>query len=205
MFEVFSIFGKISSTRLEDTQYWAFIDYERKESALLAIKYLNGQTYLHGSRIPIEVRFKEKKYNSFMSKKHAQEDLDPFAYSMTNIYHEVWDNDQHYYYNYQTQKSQFEPPPPGSKVIYTTENVNKCYIQQEVSGLNEMHGQTTRKLGPAGSNLFLFHLPNNMKDSELFTLFKKFGNILSTRVMTDKSGKSKGIGFVSFENPTSAA
>lgn len=205
LFEVFSIFGKISSTRLEDTQYWAFIDYERKESALLAIKYLNGQTYLHGSRIPIEVRFKEKKYNSFMSKKHAQEDLDPFAYSMTNIYHEVWDNDQHYYYNYQTQKSQFEPPPPGSKVIYTTENVNKCYIQQEVSGLNEMHGQTTRKLGPAGSNLFLFHLPNNMKDSELFTLFKKFGNILSTRVMTDKSGKSKGIGFVSFENPTSAA
>lgn len=56
----------------------------------------------------------------------------------------------------------------------------------------------TRKLGPPGSNLFLFHLPNNMKDSELFTLFKKFGNILSTRVMTEKNGKSKGIGFVSF-------
>lgn len=57
---------------MEENQYWAFIDYARKESALLAIKHLNGQTYLHGSRIPIEVRFKEKKYNSFMSKKHAQ-------------------------------------------------------------------------------------------------------------------------------------
>lgn len=100
-----------------------------------------------------------------MSKKHAPEDLDPFAYSMNNIYHEIWANEQHYYYNYQTGKSQYEPPPPGSKVIYTVDNVNKCYIQQEVSGLNEMHGQTTRKLGPPGSNLFLFHLPNNMKDS----------------------------------------
>lgn len=55
-----------------------------------------------------------------------------------------------------------------------------------------------RKLGPPGSNLFLFHLPNNMKDSELNTLFKRFGTILSTRVMTEKNGKSKGIGFVSF-------
>ena len=52
--------------------------------------------------------------------------------------------------------------------------------------------------------MFLFHLPNNMKDSELHTLFKKFGNILSTRVMTEKNGKSKGIGFVSFEDPRSA-
>ena len=43
-----------------------------------------------------------------------------------------------------------------------------------------------------------------MKDSELNQLFKKFGTILSTRVMTEKNGKSKGIGFVSFEDPRSA-
>lgn len=42
----------------------------------------------------------------------------------------------------------------------------------------------TKRFGPAGSNLFLFHLPNSMKDSELYNLFKRFGNILSTRVMT---------------------
>jgi CUG-BP- and ETR3-like factor len=63
---------------------------------------------------------------------------------------------------------------------------------------------TNRKLGPSGSNLFLFHLPNNMKDSDLFNLFRRFGNIYSTRVMTEKNGKSKGIGFVSFDNPKSA-
>ena len=63
---------------------------------------------------------------------------------------------------------------------------------------------TNRKLGPPGSNLFLFHLPNNMKDSELYNHFRRFGNIYSTRVMTEKNGKSKGIGFVSFDNPKSA-
>lgn len=62
----------------------------------------------------------------------------------------------------------------------------------------------TKRFGPAGSNLFLFHLPNNMKDSELYNLFKKFGNVLSTKVMTQKNGKSKGIGFVSFDNPKAA-
>jgi CUG-BP- and ETR3-like factor len=66
-----------------------------------------------------------------------------------------------------------------------------------------MHS-SNRKLGPAGSNLFLFHLPNNMKDSELYNLFRRFGNIYSTRVMTEKNGKSKGIGFVSFDNPKAA-
>lgn len=62
-----------------------------------------------------------------------------------------------------------------------------------------------KRFGPPGSNLFLFHLPNSMKDSQLHNLFKKYGNILSTRVMTEKNGKSKGIGFVSFDNPKSAA
>lgn len=124
---------------------------------------------------------------------------------MSNLYHQITDKGQTYYYNYQTKKSQFEPPPPGAKVLYTTpDQVNKCFIQQEVNTLNDMQG-FTRKLGPPGSNLFLFHLPNNMKDSELFHLFKKFGNILSTRVMTEKNGKSKGIGFVSFENQKAAA
>jgi RNA recognition motif-containing protein len=43
-----------------------------------------------------------------------------------------------------------------------------------------------------------------MKDSELYNLFRRFGNIYSTRVMTEKNGKSKGIGFVSFDNPKGA-
>lgn len=69
-----------------------------------------------------------------------------------------------FYYNYQTRKSQYETPPPGAKVLCTVGNVNKSYIQQEVNTLNDMQN-TTKKFGPSGSNLFLFHLPNSMKDS----------------------------------------
>jgi RNA recognition motif-containing protein len=178
------------------------VDYKNKESALLAIKFLNGQAFLHGSRIPIEVRFKEKKYNSFMSKKNAKEDLDPFAVTIDNVYLEVFADGKHYYYNYITRASSYETPPPGSK-IYTGTTPDAFYIQEGINSLNDMH-TSNRKLGPPGSNLFLFHLPNDMKDSELYNHFKNFGNIYSTRVMTEKNGKSKGIGFVSFDNPKSA-
>lgn len=50
----------------------------------------------------------------------------------------------------------------------------------------------------------MFHLPNNLKDSDLYNAFKKFGDILSYRVMT-KDGKSKGFGFVNFDNAKSAS
>lgn len=42
-----------------------------------------------------------------MSKKHEKEDLDPFAYSIDNVYHEIYHEGQHYYYNYKTKQSQF--------------------------------------------------------------------------------------------------
>ena len=42
-----------------------------------------------------------------MSKKNTAEDLDPFAYSIKNVYHEVYHEGQHYFYNYATGKSQF--------------------------------------------------------------------------------------------------
>ena len=45
LYELFSILGEIESIRFEDTQFWAFIDYKNKESALLAIKYFNGHFY----------------------------------------------------------------------------------------------------------------------------------------------------------------
>jgi hypothetical protein len=98
-----------------------------------------------------------------MSKKHEKDGVDPFAYSIDNVYHEIYHEGQHYYYNYRSKQSQFEPPPPGAKV-FNTNSSEGYYIQQEVNSLNDMHS-SNRKFGPPGSNLFLFHLPNNMKDS----------------------------------------
>mmetsp|Transcript_73817 Transcript_73817/g.196473 ORF Transcript_73817/g.196473 Transcript_73817/m.196473 type:complete len:617 (+) Transcript_73817:209-2059(+) len=62
------------------------------------------------------------------------------------------------------------------------------------------------KVGPPGSNIFIYNLPQDMDDPELGKLCLGFGEILSTKVYRDRnSGCSKGFGFVSFASPESAA
>ena len=59
--------------------------------------------------------------------------------------------------------------------------------------------------GPEGCNLFIFHIPNEVTNQDLFEFFSPFGNVISARIMVDvESGRSRGFGFVSFENPSSA-
>ena len=62
--EVFSLIGELEEVHVEDGKWWGRIKYKEKECAFRAIKLLSGQTFLHGSWIPIEVKFKEKTYNS---------------------------------------------------------------------------------------------------------------------------------------------
>ena len=53
--------------------------------------------------------------------------------------------------------------------------------------------------GPAGCNLFVFHLPNELTNWDLYLLFRKFGTIVSVHTMINKNtGLSRGFGFVSF-------
>lgn len=59
--------------------------------------------------------------------------------------------------------------------------------------------------GPEGSNLFIFHIPNDMTTRDLFNYFKCFGNVISARIMVEKeTGRSRGFGFVSYDNASSA-
>lgn len=61
------------------------------------------------------------------------------------------------------------------------------------------------KEGPPGANLFIYHLPVSITDSDLKTLFTACGNIVSAKVFIDKqTGKSKGFGFVSYDSAASA-
>lgn len=61
-------------------------------------------------------------------------------------------------------------------------------------------------LGPDGCNLFIFHVPNEMTNLDLFNIFSPFGTVISARIMVDNdTGRSRGFGFVSFDDPTSAS
>lgn len=84
-----------------------------------------------------------------------------------------------------------------------------------VASLQSMHPQSIASLesqermqveGPNGSNLFIYHLPAQFGDAELLATFAPFGCVLSARVFVDRRTRlSKCFGFVSYDNPLSAA
>ena len=59
--------------------------------------------------------------------------------------------------------------------------------------------------GPDGANLFVFHIPNWCSNRQLYDLFTPHGSVISCRIFVDKiSGRSRGFGFVSYNEQTSA-
>lgn len=76
-------------------------------------------------------------------------------------------------------------------------NSNRCVMQgEDATRLTE---------GPPGANLLVYHLPRDLNDANLNTLFAPFGEILSVQVFVDKiTNESKGFGFVAYHSPGSA-
>ncbi|KAI9490006.1 hypothetical protein BDB00DRAFT_790624 [Zychaea mexicana] len=55
-------------------------------------------------------------------------------------------------------------------------------------------------------NLYIKNLDANVSNNDLFNLFRKFGRIISARVMSNpQTGQSKGYGFVSYDKPEEAS
>lgn len=60
--------------------------------------------------------------------------------------------------------------------------------------------------GPPGCNLFVFHLPDDWDDVDLQEFFSPHGLIASAKVMKEfGTGRSRGFGFVSYEERASAS
>ncbi|KAN0029475.1 hypothetical protein ACTA71_007604 [Dictyostelium dimigraforme] len=77
------------------------------------------------------------------------------------------------------------------------------------NGINQgggpMGNKKNQSVGPQGSNLFVYNIPNYFSDNDLLGLFQQYGIVVSAKVYVDKNtGVSKGFGFVSYDNPSSA-
>jgi len=65
--------------------------------------------------------------------------------------------------------------------------------------------RTKYTFGPSGCNLFVFHLPDEWTDENLYANFIPFGNIISAKVMKETvTQRSRGFGFVSYDSRDSA-
>lgn len=100
-------------------------------------------------------------------------------------------------------------PPPQSMPQYSMEHPYP--IPQQMTPPRHAYdhrpqaSNTRPREGPAGANLFIYHLPHDLTDADLATAFNPFGNVISAKVYVDKyTGESKGFGFVSYDSVIAA-
>ncbi|CAH0475814.1 unnamed protein product [Peronospora belbahrii] len=101
------------------------------------------------------------------------------------------------------QPMQYPPPYGGSGYMYP---FPQAYgYPPQIVGPGPPIQTTESGQGPPGCNLFVFHIPNDMTNQDLFNYFATFGNVISARIMVEKeTGRSRGFGFVSYDNASSA-
>lgn len=112
-----------------------------------------------------------------------------------------------YYYNSTTGVTCWDPPaefrmagPPAPPP--------PAYMQQPMGGYSGAaagaapQGNTAAESkGPTGANLFVFHVPAEWTESDLYTQFSPYGNLLSYRIAREKeTNRPKGFAFVSYDN-----
>lgn len=149
----------------------------------------------------------------YMNFKHKQVQQVPQMYLMRGQQANVLSNDnprrigvwkeyfdqegRPYYHNDQTGVTQWEIPDAF---------LHMGAQRRLPVGAADPAGAAADLSGPAGANIFVFHLPNEWRKEDLIAFFAPFGYILSARVAMDHSttGSNKGYGFVSYDNVRSA-
>jgi CUG-BP- and ETR3-like factor len=108
-----------------------------------------------------------------------------------------------YYHNSVTNVTTWDPPVEF-RLVGPPAPAPPAYHQsvQISSGPVQPGGDAK---GPAGANLFVFHVPMEWTESDMYSHFAPYGNVLTYRIAREReTNRPKGFGFVSFDSPMSA-
>lgn len=147
----------------------------------------------------------------------------PWHFEMPPLWQEFADAEgTKYYYNAKTGLTQWdrpaelEPPtrpePPAPRAERRREEKREVKEGDKGDGKGKKRKKPVSEkekepsFGPPGCNLFVFHPPDDWTDEDLLEYFAPHGNVVSAKVMKELgTGRSRGFGFVSYEDRVSAA
>lgn len=224
--EIFAPYGEIKEIYMirnadGSSKCAAFLRYVKREAALQAIESLNNNVMMDGSARPLIVKFadnKHQKQQRHMRNVRRQELMAMGAgpgypgYQVPQVPPPMGMGAHPGGPQYPMPPHQYgaaygagtpPPPHPHHPYMYPPQYGPPPY---GYPNRQEMRPPNPRpREGPAGANLFVYHLPHDLTDADLATAFNPFGNVISAKVYVDKyTGESKGFGFVSYDSVMSA-
>ncbi|KAG1698852.1 Polyadenylate-binding protein 1 [Nymphon striatum] len=220
----FSSFGNILSSKIvqdenSNSKGYGYINFESEEAANNAIENINGtlingkKVYV-GSFIPSNEREtnsvdKNKRFTNIFIK-NLEKSIDNEALydnfsSFGNIIScKIWQGENsnskgYVYVNFETEKT-------ADNAIL---KVNGKLISGAKVCVGRFISSNERKIdigdkNKSFTNVFIKGFGRDKTEEDLIQLFEPFGKITSHKIMFDKTGKSRGFGYCSFENPEDA-
>ncbi|CAI4224114.1 unnamed protein product [Auanema sp. JU1783] len=210
---------------------YGFVHFEKEEDALNAITKVNGML-LAGKKVfvgkfqPQAARAKERgecgtKFTNLFVKNFGEELDDDKLEKLFSAYGKIT--------SFTVMKQQdgksrgfgfvaFEKPEDAENAVaamndkvldgsdlklFVGRAQKKSERNAELKKKFEQH-KSERASKFSGVNLYVKNLDDSVNDETLRKHFEQHGKITSVKVMTDETGRSKGFGFVCFENPEEA-
>ena len=232
--DTFSLFGNILSCKVDHhkngtSKGFAFVHFEKEESAHNAIKRMNGlllnsKKVFVGKFIPRvdrekEIGKKDKKYTNLYVKNFGEEMTKENLYNLFCYYGEINSHivmtgpdgkskgfafvDYKEFTDAKKAEEALNGKEINGKTLYVGRAQNKDERESEFIKMFDAKKQDridrTRDV-----NLYVKNL-DSIDDERLRKEFSPYGVITSSKVMEDEDGKSRRFGFVCFSDPEEAA
>ncbi|GAB67176.1 poly(A)-binding protein [Plasmodium cynomolgi strain B] len=225
----FMIFGTINNVIIDkDINIYAYIQFHDGEACQKAMEVMNGKE-VSGKVLKVTARkMVEECMDMNSTKIEAPQKTQPNGENKKTtlfvFYLPPHWNDQDLFDKFKTfgnlesatvAKKNDKTSKGYGFVVYTDphsatmaiSNMNKVEVyagkRLKVLLKSNSNENNKKKIKP-GCTIFVFYLPNDWSDKDLKRHFSHYGNILGATIKRETNGKSRGYGFINFENQQSA-